>query len=176
MEAVKESVKSSVMCEIKSYASAVTKTCAAALAPKKLTAAIKTVAEYEDRKRNIIIYGLKEEDNEVISAKVEKVLAEIDEKPIIKDCCRVGSIKESTRPVKFSLSSTDMVQQVLRKGRRLRMKEQYKSLHIFPDRTFEERQAFRKQREEKLKQAKKEGQGIGSEEGQEPQSAKTLKT
>ena len=31
-------------------------------------------------------------------------------------------------------------------------------------------------REDKLKQAKKEKQGIGSEEGQEPESAKTLKT
>ena len=69
-----------------------------------------------------------------------------------------------------------MVQQVLRKGWRLRLKEQYKSVYIFPDRTFEERQAFRKQREKKLKQARKEGQGIGSEEGQEPRSAKTLKT
>ena len=80
--------------------------------------AIKTVAENEDRKRNIIIYGIKEEENEAISAKVEEVLAEIDEKPIIKDCCRVGSIKEECiRPVKFSLSSADMVQQVLRKAR-----------------------------------------------------------
>ena len=94
MEAVKESVKSSVKCEIKRYASAVTKTCAAALSPKKLTVAIKIVAENEDRKRKVIIYGLKEEDNKVVSAKVEEVLAEIDEKPIIKDCCRVGSIKE----------------------------------------------------------------------------------
>ena len=106
--------------------------------------------------------------------KVEEVHAEIDEKPIIKDCCRVGGIKvESTRPVKFSLSSTDMVQQVLRKARRLRLKEKYKSVYIFPDRTFEERQASRKQREDKLRQAKKEGQGIGSEEGQEPQTLKT---
>ena len=123
LKAVKKSVESTVKCEIKSYASAVTKTFAAALAPRKLTAAIKTVAENEDRKRNIIIYGIKEEENEAISAKVEEVLAEIDENPIIKDCCRVGSIQEECiRPVKFSLSSTDMVQQVLRKARRLRLK------------------------------------------------------
>ena len=50
LKAVKESLESNVKCEIKSYASAVTKTCAAALAPRKLTAAIKTVAENEDRK------------------------------------------------------------------------------------------------------------------------------
>ena len=164
LKAVKESVESTVKCEIKSYASAVTKTCAAALAPRKLTAAIKTVAENEDRKRNVIMYGIKEEDNEVVSAKVEEVLAEIDEKPIIKDCCRVGNIKEECiRPVKFSLSSTDMVQQVLRKSWRLHLKEQYQSVYIFPDRTFEERQAFKKQRWDKVKQAKKEKQGIGSE-------------
>ena len=77
LKAVKESVESTVKFKIKSYASAVTKTCAAALAPRKLTAAIKTVAENEDRKRNVIIYGIKEEDNEVVSAKVEEVLAEI---------------------------------------------------------------------------------------------------
>ena len=57
LKVVKESVESTVESEIKSYASAVTKTCATALAPKKLTAAIKAVSEKEDRKRNIIIYG-----------------------------------------------------------------------------------------------------------------------
>ena len=96
LKAVKESVESTVKCELKSYASAVTKTCTVGLAPRKLTAAIKTVAENEDRKRNVIIYGIKEEDNEVASAKVEEVLAEIDEKPIIKDCCRVGNIKKES--------------------------------------------------------------------------------
>ena len=69
-----------------------------------------------------------------------------------------------------------MVQQVLRKERRLGLKEQYQSVYIFPDRTFEERQAFKKQREDKLKQAKGEKQGIGSEEVQEPEYAKTLQT
>ena len=69
-----------------------------------------------------------------------------------------------------------MVQQVLRKARRLRLKEQYQSVYIFPDRTFEERQAFKKQRKDKLKQEKKEKQGIGSQEGKEPESDKTLKT
>ena len=69
-----------------------------------------------------------------------------------------------------------MVQQVLRKARRLRLKEQYESVYIFPDRTFEERQGCKKQRKDKLKQAKKEKQGIGNEEGKEPESDKTLKT
>ena len=81
LKAVKEFVESTVKSEIKGYASAVTKTCAAALAPKKLTAAITTVSEKEDRKRNVIIYSLKEDNKELVSTKVDKVLAEIDEKP-----------------------------------------------------------------------------------------------
>ena len=109
--------------------------------------------------RNVIIYGLKEDSKEVVSAKVEEVLAEIDEKPIIRDCCRRGSVKEeSICPIKFTLSSADMVQQVLRKARQLRFKDQYKFVYIFPDRTFEEREAFRKQREDKIKQKKEEQQ------------------
>ena len=145
LKIVKESVESKVKSEIKSYASAVSKTCAAALTPKKLTAAIKSVSEKEDRKRNVIIYGLKEDSKEVVSAKVEEVLAEIDENPIIKDCCRIGSAKEeSIRPIKFTVGSADMVLQVLRKARQLRFKDQYKFVYIFPDRTFEEREAFRK--------------------------------
>ena len=65
LKAVKESVESTVKSEIKSYASAVTKTCAAALVPKKLTAAIKTVSEKEDRKRNIIFMVSGKEDKEL---------------------------------------------------------------------------------------------------------------
>ena len=104
LKAVKESVESTVKSEIKSYGSAVTKTCAAALAPKKLTAAIKTVSEKEDRKRNVIIYGLKEDDKK-LSAKVEEVLSVIDEKPIIRDCCRIGSVKEESIRPRSSLLS-----------------------------------------------------------------------
>ena len=175
LKAVKDSVESTVKSEIKNYASVLTKTCAAALAQKKLTAAIKTVSEKEDRKRNVIIYGLKENDKELVSSKVEEVLAEIDEKPIIiiKDCCRIGSVKEeSIRPVKFTLSSSDMVQQVLRKARQLRLKYQYKSVYIFPDRTYEEREAFRKQREDKINKEKEEQQRSHNKDDQ----GSTLKT
>ena len=149
-----------------------TKMCAAALAPKKLTAAIKTVSEKEDQKINVIIYGLKEIDKELVSSKVEEVLAKIDEKPIIKDCCRIGSVKEeSIRPVKFTLSSSDMVQQVLRKARQLRLKDQYKSVYIFPDRTYEEREAFRKQREDKIN--KKEEQQRSHNKDDQGSTSKT---
>ena len=140
-----QSVQSVVETEMKSYSSALSKTCAAALAPKKIRAAVKTVSDKEDRTRNIIIYGLEELDHENLEQEVCKVLAEIDEKPVITDCCRVGIRKpDSKRPIKFALRSSDMVKQILSKAKQLRTKESYSSIYISSDRTVEERRAFKK--------------------------------
>ena len=152
--AVKDEVKSVqgvVETEMKSYSSALTKTCAAALAPKKIRAAVKTVSDKEDRGRNVIIYGLDDPDepDQSLEAEVQKVLSEIDEKPVIRECCRVGLKKPgSKRPVKFTLSSCDMVNQILRKAKSLRTKEGYSTIYISPDRTVDERRAFKKLWEE----------------------------
>ena len=152
--AVKDEVKSVqgvVETEMKSYSSALTKTCAAALAPKKIRAAVKTVSDKEDRGRNVIIYGLDDPDepDQSLEAEVQKVLSEIDEKPVVRDCCRVGLKKPSSkRPVKFTLSSCDMVNQILRKAKSLRTKEGYRTVYISPDRTVDERRAFKKLWEE----------------------------
>ena len=56
--------------------------------------------------------------------------------------------------MKLSLSNSDIVQQVLRKARLLRTKEGYKSVYICPDRTVEERRAYKKLVEE-LRTARK---------------------
>ena len=48
----------------------------AALAPKKIQAAVKKVADREDRSRNVIIHGLTETPNEKLLEKVEEVLTE----------------------------------------------------------------------------------------------------
>ena len=152
--AVKDEVKSVqevVETEMKSYSSALTKTCAAALAPQKIRAAVKTVSDKEDRGRNVIIYGLEDSDepDQSLEAEVQKVLSEIDEKPVIRECCRVGSKKPSSkRPVKFTFSSCDMVNQILRKAKSLRTKEGYSTIYISPDRTVDERRAFKKLWEE----------------------------
>ena len=62
------------------------------------------------------------------------------------DCVRVG-VKKSTdyrpRPIKFSLRNSDHVAQVLRSAKRLHTKEGYKSVEICPDRTVQERKAFK---------------------------------
>ena len=140
-----KSVQSVVETELKSYSSALTKTCTAALAPQKLRAAVKSVSEKEDRGKNVMIYGLEESLGEQLQDKVSQVLSEIEEKPLIRDCCGVGLKKDNNkRPIKFSLSSSDMVNQILRKAKILRTKEGYRHIYISPDRTIDERRAFKK--------------------------------
>ena len=65
------------------------------------------------------------------------------------DCCRVGVRKSgSKRPIKFTLRSSDMVNQILIKAKILRTKEGYNSIYISLDRTVEERRAYKKVFEE----------------------------
>ena len=80
---------------------------------------------------------------------METVLAAIGEKPVIKDCSRVGTSRsDSTRPVKFCLRSHAHVAQVLKNARKLRTVDGYKSVYICPDRSVEERKAYKKLVEE----------------------------
>ena len=147
-------VKSTVQSQMMSYSKALTKSCSTALAPKKLHAAVQKVAQKEERSKNVMIYGLKEksdDDHELVS-RVESVLSEVGEKPVIKDCCRIGLKKEnSVRPVRFSLNSSAHVIQVLKNARKLRNVDGYGSIYICPDRSPEERKAYKKLVEE-LKQ------------------------
>ena len=147
------SVQSTVKTELKSYSAVVSQSCKAALAQKKIAAAVKKVTDKEDRGKNVvIIYGMQEKSGEDISQRVEELLNEIDEKPRIQDCCRIGVVKPDTcRPIKFTLSSIDHVRQILKKSKSLRTKEGFRSVYICPDRSVEERKAFKKLVEE-LKQ------------------------
>ena len=52
--------------------------------------------------------------------------------------------QDKVRPIKFSVSNHDHVRQILRKCKTLRTKEGYKSVYLSPDRTVDERRAFRK--------------------------------
>ena len=142
-----EAVKTTVQTEMKGYNTVVAKNCTAALAPKKIEAAVRKVSDKDDRSKNVIIYGVQEEENEKLKQKVETILVEIGEKPVLKDFGRVGvkrSDVKSPRPIKFTLSNSDHVNQVLRSARQLHSKEGYRSVYICPDRTVEERRAHKK--------------------------------
>jgi len=80
---------------------------------------------------------------------VEEVLNKIGEKPSVRDYCPLGAPKENvSRPVKFTLSSSDHAIRVIRNASKLCTKKGYRSVYICPDRTAAERKANKKLVEE----------------------------
>ena len=57
--------------------------CAAALAPQKICAAVKTVSDKKDCTHNVMIYEVEESNEVTIEDEVGKVLTEIEDKPVI---------------------------------------------------------------------------------------------
>ena len=112
-----------------------------------MKAALQSVADEEDRSRNLIIYGLKEQHDENLEEKVLEVLEHLDEKPKIVSCCRMGkNVADggpAVKPVKFTLAGRDHVRQILAKTRRLKEVEGYSAVYICPDRTAANRLAYR---------------------------------
>ena len=117
-------------------------------APRKMKAALKRVAEEEDRSKNLVIYGVNEKKEEELEKKVLEVLEHVNEKPRIVSCCRMGKDVAdggpAIRPIKLSLSGTDLVRQILSRARQLREVAGYETVYICPDRTVEQRTAFKK--------------------------------
>ena len=142
-----ESVSTTVQSEMKTYADLFKKSCKkATVTQEKLTKAIKTVTEEEDRGKNLMIFGLVEDNGECLSDKVDELFRSVGEKPCIQDCVRVGKTntdKETTtvsvRPVKVIMRSPDTVNQLLWKSGKLKGLEIYKSVYFRPDRTPEDR-------------------------------------
>ena len=144
-----DSMQVTVQKEMKSYSAVLSKSCATALAPKKIQTAVRKVKEEADRSRNFVIYGVEEKQTENLNAKVEGILQELDEKLPVENSCRIGMKQaEKCRPVKVTLRSSDNVNLILRKSKLLRTKEGFKSIYICPDRTVEERRAYKKLLEE----------------------------
>ena len=71
---------------------------------------------------------------------VAKVMEQLNEKPQVKQCRRIGKPNTgATRPIIFSVRSSDIVHQILKKAKKLRDTEGYKTVYISPNRTREER-------------------------------------
>ncbi len=137
-------VRETVETEVQSYASVVKKTFEKVLAPENFERAVKKVKQSEDRARNIVIYGLKEEKDENLTSKVSSVLECLQEKPVFSIPQRIGVSDGNTRPVKLSFASSFLVSDVLRKSKLLRTNDDFKNVFIAADRTKEERAHRRK--------------------------------
>ncbi len=155
LSSLKTTLQTTVQSEMKSYSTALTSTCNKALAPRKLTAALKSATVEEDRGKNLVIYGVQEDEKENLHEKVLEVLHHVDEKPQIVSCYRLGRDKAKggpdVKPIKLTLAGTDHVRQILRKTGRLKEVQGYSSVYISPDRSEASRKAYRRLVEE-LKQ------------------------
>lgn len=147
---VTSSVQETFKAEFKTYseAAAEDRQCSVqSVVPETIKSVVKSVVELEDRSRNIMVFGLPEEENEQLNERVLELCEVLGEKPRL-DACRVGkkSIESSStkRPIKVSLSNSIVVNQILSKARNLRTNEKYRSVFISPDRTEDDRKKQRK--------------------------------
>ena len=107
------------------------------------TSSLKSVAKQivveEELCKNVMVFGLCEDDNEEICTRVSEVFESLGEKPRV-EASRLGKkSKAAIRPVKVTFSSSTIVQQILRKSANLCKSEKFKNVYLSPDRTPEER-------------------------------------
>ena len=93
----------------------------------------------------MLLFGLQEEADEDTMVKVGEVFSDIDEKPKLDTAIRLGAKGTSgkPRPVKVSVNNSITVSQILRRARKLRESEKFKSMFICPDRSSEEQAEHR---------------------------------
>ena len=146
-----QSVEKVVKTEIRSYSEAVKsakgpKT--ASVSVNEVQKVVKNVVEADDRSKNIIVFGLKETDDEDINVIIDEVLENVGCKPR-HESVRIGFKKQTEadsnkhRPVKVSLASSAHAIAILRSAKRLKSVERFKNVFISPDRTTEERKSRR---------------------------------
>ena len=142
---VTSSVQETVKEEFKSYSSVVKsgQKDQANVTSANIVSVVKKVVEEEDRSRNVMVFGLAEEEHEQLSEKVEEIMEVIGEKPKM-EVCRLGKAKDGRpRPVKITVSSSSTVFQILTKSRKLSGNEKYKTVFLSPDRSYEQRAKHR---------------------------------
>ena len=126
------------------------------ISPETLKSVAKQVVVEEELSRNIMVFGLPEEEHEDMCVNVGKVFEHLGEKPRV-EASRLGKkIKSNVRPVKVTLSNATTVQQILAKSRQLRQSEKYKSVFLSPDRTAEQRTEHRELVQQLKEKAKEE--------------------
>ena len=152
--AVQETVQTTVQQEVQSYSAAVSKHSAAPnISADSLKQAVKSAIAEEDRTKNVMVFGLCEEEKEQLETKVSGLFQELGEKQKLT-ASRVGrkAGADKCRPVKVVLTSANNVNQILMKSGTLKRVTQFEKVYLRPDMSAEER-AARKILVVELKQA-----------------------
>ena len=98
------------------------------------------IAVEEELSRNIMVFGLTEDDDEQLDEMVTEIFQQLGEK-LRADSIRLGkkTSNSAARPVEVSLSSSNFVHQILSKSKNRRRSDKFKTVFLSPDRTFDER-------------------------------------
>ena len=77
---------------------------------------------------------------------MSEVPLEASEKLSVTDCCRVGVRRDKAAiwPIEFAVSTSHVLNQILRKAKLLRSREGFKPVYICADETVTERRANKK--------------------------------
>jgi len=140
------SIQTAVKTEFSSWSKVVeqNKTHVPTFTPAKLKEAVRSAVVEEDRSRNFVIFNKEEVEEEEVARTVSDVLDDMNEKPRIIECRRVGKPQHGKpRPIKVKLTSCDAVSHILRRAKALKSSDRNKSTFIGPDRTLEEREVHR---------------------------------
>ena len=106
----------------------------------KIKEAVKSAVAEEDQSRNFMIFGKGEVLNEDVSETVAELLQDMNVKPRVVECMRVGTAETGkSRPIKVKLTSIDAVSGILRNARNLKNSVSNRATFIGPDRSTEER-------------------------------------
>ena len=107
--------------------------------------AVRDFTEGEERSRNLLVFGLQEEDGEVVGERVSELFWTLGEKPRPEEVLRLD--KKSTgqhRPVMVKLRNSAAAARVLKKSQDLRNSEKFRTVFISPDRTIAQRAEHRR--------------------------------
>ena len=110
------------------------------LSATKLKKAVKEAVSDDDRSRNVVVFGLKEQDLVHVENQITELFDTLDEKPSFH-AVRIGlqSKDEKVRPVKISFRNAEIVHRILTKAKDLKKSAKFQKVYISPDRGPEER-------------------------------------
>ena len=125
---VKSTVEDSIKEQFKSYCDAVQENVMVckpesdSMSPETFKEFIRSVTQEEDRRNNVIIFGVQEQEPDDLRECVKDVFDEMMVRPEIREISRVGrkSSGASTRPIKVKVSSSSTASLILGQTQRLR--------------------------------------------------------
>ena len=110
------------------------------ISPAMLQRTVKDIANSEERSKNIVVFGLQEQEEENVEARVGEIFEAVGEKPLPEGISRVGKKRtDSHRPILIKFRTAVAASGVLRKSQDLKTNEKFEKVFLSPDRSVAQR-------------------------------------